>query len=67
MRRMFISQRPDWPQFHWNHEHLADQLAAVRHEQGRLIGHMEAIGFNLRQEADLQRACENLLGIPEPG
>ena len=30
--------------------------ASVRHRQGRLIGHMEALGFNLQQEAVLANA-----------
>jgi len=38
----------------WNQGELAEPLASVRHRQGRLIGHMEALGFNLRQEAVLQ-------------
>ena len=49
---MYIYQLQDWPRFTWNREQLAELLAAVRHRQGRLIGHMEALGFNLRQEAD---------------
>src|SRR5262245_26598961 len=51
---MYIYQLQDWPRFTWNREQLAESLAAVRHRQGRLIGHMEALDFNLRQEAILQ-------------
>src|ERR1019366_663357 len=45
MRRMspYIYDQPDWPKFHWNREHLAERLAAVRHEQGRLLGRMESM------------------------
>jgi len=32
---------------------LAPALAAVRHKQGRLLGRMEGLGFELRQEASL--------------
>src|ERR1700728_399623 len=65
MRRMFIYERKDWPRFHWNRERLAEPLAAVRHQQGRLIGHMEALGFNLRQEAVLQTLTEDVLKSSE--
>ena len=51
MRRYYIHERPDWPHLHWDRERLAELLAAVRHRQGRLIGRMEALGFESRQEA----------------
>jgi Fic family protein len=58
---MYIHERKDWPRFHWNRELLAEPLADVRHRQGRLIGHMEALGFNLRQEAVLQTLTSDVL------
>ena len=51
---MYIHELQDWPRFHWNPEELAEPLASVRLRQGRLLGRMEALGFNLRQEAVLQ-------------
>ena len=48
---MYIHEQPDWPRLHWNDEALAALLADVRHRQGRLIGRMEALGFDLRREA----------------
>jgi len=45
---MYIHELQDWPRFHWDPGELAELLASVRHRQGRLIGHMEALGFNLR-------------------
>src|SRR4051812_12751372 len=51
---MYIHELQDWPRFHWDPGELAEPLASVRHRQGRLIGHMEALGFDLRQEAVLQ-------------
>lgn len=50
----YIHERADWPNLRWSDEQLAQPLAAVRHRQGRLIGHMEALGFPLREEAVLQ-------------
>jgi Fic family protein len=49
----FIHERPGWPAFTWDGHALAALLAAVRHKQGRLLGKMEALGFNLRAEANL--------------
>ena len=54
----FIYQQPEWPAFRWDQGRLAPSLAAVRHKQGRLLGHMEALGFGLRAEASLQALTE---------
>lgn len=62
---IYIYQRPDWPKFHWNYEALANQLAAVRHRQGRLIGRMQALGFPLRQQAVLKTLTEDVLKSSE--
>ena len=51
--RIYIHQREDWPSFRWDEAGLAPLLAAVRHDQGRLLGRMEGLGFRLRGEADL--------------
>src|SRR5438105_12771169 len=62
---MYIHELEDWPRFHWNRERLADFLADVRNRQGRLTGHMEALGFNLRQEAVLQTLTADVLKSSE--
>jgi Fic family protein len=62
---MYIHQLHDWPRFHWSRERLAEPLAALRHRQGRLIGHMEALGFNLRQEAVLQTLTADVVKSSE--
>ena len=55
MRRKttYIHERTGWPEFTWDGDSLAGPLAAVRHKQGRLLGRMEALGFDLRSEASL--------------
>ncbi|MBI4322208.1 MAG: Fic family protein [Chloroflexi bacterium] len=62
---MYIHELPDWPQFDWDRARLAQPLADVRHRQGRLIGRMEALGFNLRQEAVLQTLTADVLKSSE--
>ena len=61
----YIYTNADWPRFHWNRESLAELLAAVRHQQGRLMGRMEALGFKLRQEAILQTLTEDVVRSSE--
>ena len=61
----YIYQLPEWPQFHWNQEALAAPLAAVRHRQGRLLGRMEALGFSLQKEAELETLTLDVLKSSE--
>lgn len=51
---MYIHQLREWPKFKWDNEELAHLLAEVRYKQGRLIGRMDGLGFNLQTEATLQ-------------
>lgn len=63
--RVYIHQLPDWPKFRWDTARLAGRLAAVRHKQGRLAGHMEALGFKLTQEAYLKTVTQDVLKTSE--
>jgi len=48
-----IHEQARWPAFSWDEGVLSAPLAAVRHRQGRHLGRMEALGFDLRTEATL--------------
>lgn len=61
----YIHERSDSPKFQWDKKALADQLAAVRHRQGRLIGRMESLGFSLRDEAVLQTLTQDVVKSSE--
>lgn len=50
----YIHLRPNWPHFSWNQEAVAPLLSAVRMQQGRLIGRMEALGLAEQNEAVLK-------------
>ncbi len=52
-RKIYIHEQAGWPEFGWDVEALAPALTAVRHKQGRLLGRMEALGFELQAEAGL--------------
>ncbi len=60
MRRSarYIHELPDWPKFQWDQQRVAGALAKVRHDQGRLIGRMEALGLPFQQEATLEALTE---------
>jgi len=54
MRRIrYIHQQPGWPGLTWLAAEHAAGLTSVRHRQGRLLGQMEGLGFELRNEASL--------------
>ncbi len=63
--RKQIHELADWPRFRWDREKIAKPLASVRHQQGRLIGHMEALGFPLQQEAVLTTLTEDVVKSSE--
>ena len=67
MRRLgtYVYQNPDWPNFTWQDEELAQPLAAVRHRQGRLVGRMQGLGFDLRNEANLKTLTQDVLKSSE--
>ncbi len=62
---IYIHERRDWPRFHWNQGRLAGRLAAVRHQQGRLIGRMETLGFSVTAEAVLNTLTLDVLKSSE--
>jgi Fic family protein len=55
---MYIWQLLDWPCFRWDSDRLAASLAAAHLRQGRLLGQMERLGFDLQIEAELQATTE---------
>ena len=58
---MYIYQRRGWPKFQWDQDRLINPLSSLRHKQGKLIGHMTALGFPLRSEAMLQTLTLDVL------
>src|SRR4051812_5825407 len=62
---MYIHERKDWPGFRWDQAKLASLLAEARHSQGRLLGRMEALGFQLREEATLQTLTQDVVKTSE--
>lgn len=57
----YIHELPEWPQLTWSTSALAKPLAMVRHRQGRHLGRMEALGFDLRSEANLAALTEEVV------
>ena len=61
----YIHERAGWPGFRWDHAGIAGRLVDIRHRQGKLIGRMEGLGFQLRAEAVLNTLTEDVLKSSE--
>jgi len=62
---MYLWEKPNWPAFTWDERNLTTLLAHVSRQQGRLLGKMEALGFELRSEAHLRTLTEDVVKSSE--
>lgn len=58
---MWVHEHQNWPNFTWDVESLASKLADIRHRQGRLLGRMEGLGFELKCEASLSTLTNDVV------
>lgn len=61
----YIHNKKDWPKFRWDSDIILSKLSSVRNNQGRLTGKMDALGFNLQNEAYLISLSEDVLKSSE--
>ena len=61
----YIYQQADWPNFKWDHDVLAVLLGKVRNLQGKIVGKMETLGFELRGEAVLETLTQDVVKSTE--
>ena len=57
----YLYQREDWPNFTWREGKIINLLAEVSNLQGRILGRMESLGFEMRQEATLETIALDVL------
>jgi Fic family protein len=62
---MYIHQIKGWPNFSWDDEQLSQPLAELRHRQGRILGRMEGLGFQIRSAAMLETLTQDVLKSSE--
>ena len=62
---IYIHELQDWPKFRWDDGRLANPLAEARHLQGRLIGHMEALGFKIQEDSVLRTLTDDVVKSSE--
>jgi Fic family protein len=63
--KVYIYQQDNWPHFTWNNDEIVNLLSETRNLQGRLIGKMESLGFDLKNEAILDTLTLDVLKTSE--
>lgn len=61
----YLYQLPEWPEFTWQQDAITTLLGEVRNRQGRILGRMEALGFDFRNEATLETLTLDILKSTE--
>ena len=62
---MYIWEQGSWPDLSWDSGRLSTLLGQVSRDQGRLLGRMQALGFELRREAQLKTLTEDVVRSSE--
>ena len=62
---LYIHQLQEWAKFHWEQDELINLLAEVRQLQGKLLGKVELLGFELRDEANLETLIQDVIKTSE--
>ena len=62
---MYLWERDGWPELTWDSGRLAALLGQASREQGRLLGRMQDLGFDLRREAQLSSLTEDVVRSSE--
>ena len=58
---VWIHDNPAWPRFGWDDAALTSALANVRHLQGRHLGTVEALGFDVRTDTNVATLTDEVV------
>jgi Fic family protein len=61
----YIHQKKEWPNFKWDTDSILNLLSEARNLQGKLQGKIESLGFELRNEAQLDTLTLDVLKTSE--
>lgn len=61
----YIHQSSNWPSFQWDVDRILPLLSEVKYKQGLLLGTMNALGFQLKNETLLQTLTLDVLKSSE--
>lgn len=58
---MYLHERENWTDFKWDERTITPLLSAARFAQGKLLGRLEDIGFDLSQEAEIRSLSSEVI------
>lgn len=58
---MWIYDQDKWPNFSWEDKSITSKLALARNKQGILMGKMQMVGFELKDEATLKTITKDVV------
>ncbi|MCC9018018.1 Fic family protein [Flavobacterium lipolyticum] len=58
---IYIHQIKNWPNLLWNEQEFISLLSEVRNLQGKLMGKVELLGFELKDEANLETLIQDVI------
>ena len=62
---IYIHEKENWTAFTWDNQQVMIKLGEARNQQGRLVGRMESLGFDLQNEAVLNTLTLDVLKSSE--
>ena len=60
-----MHQHKKWPHLQWDEQEFISLLSEVRNLQGRLMGKIELLGFQLKDEANLETLIQDVIQTSE--
>jgi len=64
-RKRYIHELAQWPDFTWDQTLVNELLTQTRYRQGKVLGRMESLGFNLQSDASLQTLTHEIVKSSE--
>ena len=64
-RTIYIWQNADWPDFRWDSSYIEPIQNRVQEQQARLLGKLEALGFDLQKQTALESMTEDVIRSSE--
>ena len=62
---MYLWEHKDWPEFRWDEQKINEMLVGVRHQQGRLLGMADMLGFDIKSPVVLDAMTSDIIKSSE--
>ena len=62
---MYLWENKNWPYFQWDEQKINELLVRVRHQQGRLLGMADTLGFDVKSPVVLDAMTSDIIKSSE--